>query len=89
VDKKPALNIARKLSHEHDINHFLEKYQDLEGIDFIDQVLEHFNFSYSIPHRDQKNIPATCRVVIIANHPLGALDGLALLKLVVGCSDYC
>ena len=80
--KKPALNIARKLSHEQDINQFLEKHQDLEGFDFIDQVLEHFNFSYAIPHRDKKNIPATGRVVIIANHPLGALDGLALLKLV-------
>ncbi len=80
--KKPALALVRKLSYELEINQFLEEHQDLKGIDFIDQVLEHFNFSYAISHRDRKNIPATGRVVIVANHPLGALDGLALLKLV-------
>ncbi|PHS31447.1 MAG: GNAT family N-acetyltransferase [Methylophaga sp.] len=80
--KKPTLSLVRKISHEEEINQFLEEHQDLEGFDFIDQVLEHFNFSYAITHRDRKNIPATGRVVIVANHPLGALDGLALLKLV-------
>jgi putative hemolysin len=35
-----------------------------------------------INHRDRNNIPATGRVVIVANHPLGALDGMSLLKLV-------
>lgn len=80
--KKPTISLLRKLSHEQEVNHFLDTHQDLKGFDFVEQVLEHFNFSYSIAHRDRKNIPATGRVVIVANHPLGALDGLALLKLV-------
>ena len=29
-----------------------------------------------------RNIPATGRVLIVANHPLGGLDGLALLRLI-------
>ncbi|MDB2705191.1 lysophospholipid acyltransferase family protein [Pseudomonadota bacterium] len=80
--KKPTLGFLKKISHEKEINQFLETHQDLEGFDFVDQVLDYFNFSYSISHRDKKNIPATGRVVIVANHPLGALDGLSLLKLV-------
>ena len=80
--KKPTLGLLKKISHEDDINQFLDTHQDLEGFDFIEQVLENFNFSYSISHRDRKNIPATGRVVIVANHPLGALDGMCLLKLV-------
>lgn len=80
--KKPTISLLRRLSHEQEVNHFLDTHQDLKGFDFVEQVLEHFNFSYSIAHRDRKNIPATGRVVIVANHPLGALDGLALLKLV-------
>jgi len=80
--KKPTLGLLKKISHEDEINQFLETHQDLKGFDFIDQVLEYFNFSYSIAHRDRNNIPATGRVVIVANHPLGALDGLSLLKLV-------
>ena len=80
--KKPTLGFLRKITHEQEVNLFLEQHQDLHGFDFIDQVLDYFNFSYSISHRDRSNIPATGRVVIVANHPLGALDGLSLLKLV-------
>ncbi|MFT7234704.1 MAG: putative hemolysin [Methylophagaceae bacterium] len=80
--KKPTISLLKKLTHEQEINHFLESHQDLKGFDFIDQVLDHFNFSYSVSHHDRANIPATGRVVIVANHPLGALDGLSLLKLV-------
>jgi len=80
--KKPTLGLLRKLSYEQEVNQFLDTYQDLKGFDFIEQVLEHFKFSYSISHRDRSNIPASGRVVIVANHPLGALDGLSLLKLV-------
>jgi len=68
--------------HENEVNQFLEEHQDDEGFDFIDQVFTFFNFSYSASHRDRGNIPASGRVIIVANHPLGALDGLSLLKLV-------
>lgn len=80
--RKPTIGFLRKITHEQEVNRFLEQHQDLSGFDFIDQVLDYFNFSYSISHRDRNNIPATGKVVIVANHPLGALDGLSLLKLV-------
>ncbi len=78
----PALGFLRKLTREQEVNHFLQQHTQLEGFDFIAEVLDYFNFSYSITHRHRDNIPATGRVVIVANHPLGALDGLCLLKLV-------
>jgi putative hemolysin len=80
--KKPTLGFLRKITHEQEVNQFLDTHQDLKGFDFIEQVLEFFNFSYTISERDRKNIPASGRVVIVANHPLGALDGLSLLKMV-------
>ena len=80
--KRPTISLLRKLTHEQEINQFLERHQDLQGFDFMDEVLDYFNFNYSVSHRDRTNIPATGRVVIVANHPLGALDGLSLLKLV-------
>ncbi len=70
------------LTRADEVNAFLARHGDLSGLDFLDKVLEHFNFSYSLPHRERANIPANGRVVIVANHPFGALDGLALLKLV-------
>jgi len=80
--KRPTISLLRKLTHEQEINQFLERHQDLQGFDFMDEVLDYFNFNYSVSHRDRTNIPATGRVVIVANDPLGALDGLSLLKLV-------
>ena len=35
-----------------------------------------------VSSNDLQNIPSTGKLVIIANHPLGGLDALCLLKLV-------
>lgn len=80
--KRSALFCLRKLVHEDTINQFLTDHQAVTGFEFVERVLDYFNFSYSLSHNDRMNIPSSGRVVIVANHPLGALDGLALLKLV-------
>ena len=79
---RPMLAWLRKLVREDDANDFLRTCQGLEGFDFIDRVLDHFNFSYSVVGSELENIPSEGRVVIVANHPLGLLDGVALLQLV-------
>lgn len=76
------LSILKRLVREDDANAFLEQAAGLEGFAFVDKVLEHFNVSYSVIEREVEHIPAEGRVVIVANHPLGLLDGIALLKLV-------
>lgn len=80
--RRSTLFCLRRLVREQEINQFLETHRGASGFEFIDQVLEYFNFSYAVSHKDRMNIPSSGRVVIVANHPLGALDGLALLKLV-------
>lgn len=82
VIKKSLFKIAKKLIHEDKINEFLKGSNHLEGFEFVEAVLEFFNFDFSYSHNEILNIPPTGRVVIIANHPLGALDALALLKLI-------
>ncbi|MDJ0806518.1 MAG: lysophospholipid acyltransferase family protein [Gammaproteobacteria bacterium] len=79
---RPLIAAFRMLFHEREINQFLETHNDLHGFAFLEQVLDHFSFSYSVSNRDRQNIPASGRVVIVANHPLGALDALALIQLV-------
>lgn len=79
---RPTLSVLKHLFHENEVNHFLDKNEDCAGFEFIDRVLDHFNFTYQVGQMDRRNIPASGRVMIIANHPLGALDGLALLRLV-------
>ncbi|WP_459863011.1 bifunctional ornithine lipid synthase OlsF [Endothiovibrio diazotrophicus] len=78
----PLIKFLRLLFHEREINHFLEEHQGMGAFEFVEKVLERFNFGYAIPNLDLERIPAEGRVVIVANHPLGALDALALIQMV-------
>lgn len=80
--KKSLLKIAKKIVHEDSINQFLSQNSHLKGFDFVDAVLDYFDFDYTVSSNDLQNIPSTGKVIIIANHPLGGLDALCLLKLV-------
>ncbi len=82
IIRKPTIKVLQKLAREYELNRFLSEHAGIEGFDFIEAVFEYFNFSYSVSNKSRANIPAQGRVVIVANHPLGSLDGLALLKLV-------
>lgn len=61
---------------------FGQRYPHLLGLDFVEQALEYFDFTFKVRDRERARIPASGRVVIVANHPIGSLDGLALLHLV-------
>jgi len=78
----PAIAFLRTLFHETEVQQFEQRYQHLSGIDFVEQVLDYFDFTYSVSERDLVKIPTHGKIVIVANHPLGTLDGLALLKMV-------
>ncbi|MDP5137000.1 lysophospholipid acyltransferase family protein [Rheinheimera baltica] len=79
---KPVKGALRRLLHEQDFIHFAERYPHLQGLEFVEQVLDYFNFRYAVRDNEIERIPSSGRIVIIANHPIGSLDGLALLKLV-------
>ncbi|MDE2389862.1 MAG: lysophospholipid acyltransferase family protein, partial [Betaproteobacteria bacterium] len=79
---KAASSLLKKVLRQDEINCFIETHRHLEGLEFNDAVLEHFNFSFQVSSKDRARIPDQRRVLIVANHPLGSLDGLALLKLV-------
>lgn len=80
--QKSLFKIAQKLVHEDKINDFLNIHSHLKGFEFVEAVLDYFKFDFSYSSKDIENIPSSGRVVIISNHPLGALDALCLLKLI-------
>lgn len=82
IIKKPIFEIIKRIIHENEINNFLQSKEKLSPFDFIDAVLEYFNFSYKVSSNQIENIPPSGRVIIIANHPLGALDALSLIHLI-------
>ena len=80
--RKPLTAFLRYLFHESEFKNFGQSYPHLKGFDFVEQVLDHFDFQYAVSDRERECIPIRGAVVIISNHPIGSLDGLALLKMV-------
>ena len=80
--KKSLFKVAKKIVHEDSINQFLTQNAHLKGFEFVDAVLDYFDFDYTVSSSDLQNIPTSGKVVIIANHPLGGLDALCLLRLI-------
>lgn len=79
---KPVTAVVRHLLHEKDIHEFDRTYPNFNGIDFVENVLAFFDVSYSVRDSEKERIPAQGKLVIIANHPIGSLDALAVIKMV-------
>lgn len=79
---RPVKRVLSYLLHEQDFQQFAARYPHLQGLEFVEQVLDYFNFCYAVRDNELERIPSSGRIVIVANHPIGSLDGLALLKLV-------
>lgn len=78
----PFRAVLRYLLHETEFQAFAADYPHLRGLDFVEQVLLHLNFDYRVSETQLENIPAKGRLILVANHPIGSLDGLVLLRLV-------
>ena len=88
-DKAPALKkwlpgfilkwLKRKL-HEDEINQIMFDIKDYYGLEFNEKGLEKFGANIVSVHPE--NVPKTGGVIVAANHPLGGLDGMALIKAV-------
>ncbi|CAH5127455.1 hypothetical protein AI2839V1_0946 [Enterobacter cloacae] len=75
-------SLLKRLFYEDEFQQFAAAHRHLKGLDMVEQVLEHLDIVCTISARDLEQIPEHGPLVIIANHPTGTLDGLALLYAV-------
>ncbi len=75
-------SLLRTLLFEKEFKQFAADYPHLKGLDLIEQVVDYFNLSCELVDGDLENIPSQGPVVLVANHPIGSLDGLVLLRAV-------
>ncbi len=80
--KKLLFSTAKKFFHENQINTFLQESAHKDTFSFVESVIDYFDVGIIRNSSEMDNIPAYGRVVIIANHPLGALDAMALIHLI-------
>ena len=65
------------------LNKEYQKRKNLKGVAFIDSILEGFEIQFDIPEKDLKRIPKNGPFITISNHPLGGIDGMILMKLLL------
>jgi putative hemolysin len=82
--------IIKRIIHQDTINHYIYKHREKFGLDFVGAILNEFGANIeagkatrsSDPEGDPGPIiPPNGRYIIASNHPLGGLDGLALLHV--------
>ena len=54
-----------------------------EGVEFLDGLLNDFEITFEVDDTDLRRIPKDGGFITVSNHPLGAMDGIILLKLLL------
>ena len=65
------------------LNRIYEKHKNKKDIAFLDAILKEVEIEFEIPKEDLDRIPKTGAFITVSNHPLGGIDGILLLKLLV------
>ena len=65
------------------LNKIYNKHKNKSDIEFLDAILKEIKIEFQIPEEDLNRIPIDGSFITISNHPLGGIDGILLLKLIV------
>ena len=65
------------------LNKFYDRNKHLKDVEFLNAILEDLEKKFEIPKEDLKRLPKEGAYITISNHPLGGIDGVLLLKLML------
>ena len=65
------------------INKVYDRNKHLKEVDFLNAILNDLQIKFEIPEEDLKRLPKGGAYITISNHPLGGIDGILLLKLML------
>ena len=79
---RPLLRTVGRWSRLDRVQAFLRDNGDRHGFEFLTAALEFLDSRYEVDAAALARVPASGRLLLVANHPSGALDALALLDAV-------
>lgn len=65
------------------LNKIYDRQKNLPGLEFLNAILDEFQIKFEIPEEDLKRLPKDGAYITVSNHPLGGVDGILLLKLML------
>lgn len=71
------LSYLKRVVHQDQLNDILNRHRTLYGHDFLEAIFK--DFGVNIVVKGDENLLLTERFVVVSNHPLGGLDGMALM----------
>jgi 1-acyl-sn-glycerol-3-phosphate acyltransferase len=89
---KFVLSYLKRIVHQEEVNGYIYRNRDKTGLPFVDAILKEFGVNVETldkrvsqtsgsedPLPETGIIPSKGRFIVAANHPLGGLDGMALM----------
>ncbi len=65
------------------MNKIYDRNKHLNDLEFLNRILDEFEINFEIPEEDLRRLPKDGAYITISNHPLGGIDGILLLKLLI------
>lgn len=75
--------ILLRLLRISEVNKIYQKHKNKKDLAFLNGILNEFQIEFEIPEEDLTRIPKSGSFITVSNHPLGGIDGILLLKLLI------
>ena len=75
--------VLMRLLRISEVNKIYQKHKNKKDLAFLNGILKEFQIEFEIPEEDLKRIPKSGSFITVSNHPLGGIDGILLLKLLI------
>jgi len=79
--KNSIASVMMRITKITKVNELYDKLKNKEGKDFFDSFVRERGLKYIVFEEDLAKIPKTGPFILVSNHPLGAIDGILMAKI--------